>query len=156
LAQLIDKLQTRAQFIKEGTSHYKLLQGTADEAMALVKKFIAHCKEVGFAKALEDTVNQPQLFSDRDLYVTGHDDRCILRYISIPHKRKIGDDEGNFQDGSGQYMVKTVVALGRSGGGWADYSLLNPATGEIAPKTSYVERYEGINYLCGVYKPTRF
>ncbi|MFY8130166.1 MAG: methyl-accepting chemotaxis protein, partial [Burkholderiaceae bacterium] len=156
LTQLIDKLQTRAQFLKEGTSHYKLMQGTADEAMALVQKFIAHCKEVGFAKALENTVNQPQLFSDRDLYVTGHDDDCVLRYISIPHKRKIGDNEAGLQDGEGKPIVKAIVATGRSGGGWVDYSLLNPATGEIAPKTSYVERYEGINYLCGVYKPTRF
>jgi methyl-accepting chemotaxis protein len=156
LTQLIDKLQTRAQFLKEGTSHYKLMQGTADEAMALVQKFIAHCKEVGFAKALENTVNQPQLFSDRDLYITGHDDHCVLRYISIPHKRKIGDNESDLQDGEGKYIVKAIVATGRSGGGWLDYSLLNPATGEMAPKTSYVERHEGINYLCGVYKPTRF
>ncbi|MFN6184124.1 MAG: cache domain-containing protein, partial [Burkholderiales bacterium] len=96
------------------------------------------------------------LFSDRDLYVTGHDDDCVLRYISIPHKRKIGDNEAGLQDGEGKPIVKAIVATGRSGGGWVDYSLLNPATGEIAPKTSYVERYEGINYLCGVYKPTRF
>jgi len=103
LAHLIEKLQSRGKFIKEGTAHYKLMQGTADEAMAMVQKFIAYCKEVGFTKALEDTVNQPQLFSDRDLYITGHDDHCILRFISIPHKRKTGDDESNLQDAEGTH-----------------------------------------------------
>ena len=53
-------------------------------------------------------------------------------------------------------IVKSIVSVGKAGGGWLDYGLLNPATGEIAQKTSYVERYEGINYLCGVYKPTKF
>ena len=70
--------------------------------------------------------------------------------------RRLGSSEAEMLDGAGMPVVRKIVEVGRQGGGWFDYTFRNPATGELAPKTSYVEPFEGVNFLCGVYKPVRF
>lgn len=151
------ELEARAQHLTEGTAYYRLQQGTADEAVELVRRAVAHCREVGLAQGLRDISAPDSAFRDRDLYVSGHDDRHVLVCLSAASTtRTLGSDESGLLDGAGMAVVRRIVEVGRAGGGWFDYTFRNPASGELAPKTSYVERHEGINFLCGVYKPTRF
>ncbi len=150
-------LQERAQSLSAGTAHYRLQQGTADEAVALVRRVIEHCRRVGLRQGLRDASAPDNPFRDRDLYVSGHDDRHQLVCLSgTSATRRIGQDETDLLDGAGMHVVRKIVEVGQQGGGWFDYNFRNPATGELAPKTSYVERHEGVNFLCGVYKPLRF
>lgn len=148
-------LKARADELSEGTSHYRLHQGTADEAVALVKRVIAHCRQVGLEQGMRDVSAPDSPFRDRDLYVSGHNDRHTLVCLSTASPtRRVGDNETELKDGAGMAVVQGIVATGRAGGGWFDYTFRNPATGELAPKTSYIERHEDVNFLCGVYKPT--
>jgi methyl-accepting chemotaxis protein len=149
-------LTERAGHLAAGTARYRLRQGTADEAVAMVRRAIAHCKAVGLQHGLADISAPDNPFRDRDLYVSGHTDDHVLACLSAAGTtRRVGSSELELKDGAGDFVAQRIVSVGRAGGGWFDYSYRNPATQELAPKTSYVERHEGVNFLCGVYKPTR-
>jgi methyl-accepting chemotaxis protein len=150
-------LQSRAEQLSEGTSHYRLPQGTADEAVALVKRAIDLCQRLGLQQGMREISAPDSPFRDRDLYVSGHDDRHVLVCMSSPTEtRYVGVDETELKDGAGMAVAREIVKLGQQGGGWLDYMFRNPVTGEVTPKTTYIERYEGVNFLSGVYKPVRF
>ena len=157
LSSQASHLTARAQELTDGTAHYRLQQGTADEAVALVRRVVAHCLRVGLVQGLREVSAPDSAFRDRDLYVSGHDDQYRLVCLSAAtSNRTLGSDERELLDGAGMPIVLRIVEVGRSGGGWLDYTFRNPATGELAPKTSFVERHEGVNFLCGVYKPVKF
>jgi len=150
-------LRERSTHLSEGTARYRLSQGSADEAQALVRAAIAHCQQVGMAQGLRDISAPHNTFHDRDLYLSGHSDDHVLVCLSTGHNaRRVGAHEVDLRDGAGAFVVRAIVALGRAGGGWLDYSYRHPASDLLLPKTSYVQRHEGVNFLCGVYKPDRF
>jgi len=50
-------------------------------------------------------------------------------------------------------LGRDVWAAAEAGGGWVDYDFLNPATGDVAPKTSFVMPVgKDLVVGCGVYK----
>lgn len=154
LSRQASQLALRAQNLSDGTSHYRLPQGTADEAVAMVRRVIEHCRKLGLERGLREASAADSPFRDRDLYVSGHDDRHRLVCLTSPSAtRAIGADESQLLDGAGMPIVQRIVEVGRSGGGWLDYSFRHPGTGELLAKTSYIESHEGVHFLCGVYKP---
>jgi methyl-accepting chemotaxis protein len=150
-------LHERSLHLSEGTARYRLSQGSADEAQALVRAAIEHCEAVGTAQALRDISAPGNRFHDRDLYLSGHTDNHVLVCLSTPSPaRRVGAHEVDLRDGAGAFVVRAIVALGQAGGGWLDYHYRHPASGRLLPKTSFVQRHEGVSFLCGVYKPDRF
>ena len=54
----------------------------------------------------------------------------------------------------GDFVLREFFAAAQRGGGWVDYEVVNPVTGAVDEKTSYIlplgsERVIG----CGVFKP---
>jgi signal transduction histidine kinase len=50
-------------------------------------------------------------------------------------------------------LGRDVWAAAGEGGGWVDYDFLNPATGQVAPKTSYIVPLTPELVMgCGIYK----
>jgi methyl-accepting chemotaxis protein len=148
VAQVLDERATR---MSHSVQHFRLRQGTANEAMALVQRALDHYQQYGL-QATISAVNDPsQRFFDRDMYVfIGADDSEFLACAGRPERvgvkvfaapgtpaRKIHDD---------------IWDQVRKGGGWVEYEIKNPLTGVVEPKMSYVMPLEHLMVACGVYR----
>ena len=130
---------------------FRLRQGTADEAHALVHKATTLFQQRGVA-CLDEITDAANGFADRDMYVFAWDRKLVYHaFAGKPqHLRKRADQILGTEVTQLEHDV--WAAAGR-GGGWVDYDFLNPATGQVAPKTSYVIPVSADLVLgCGVYK----
>jgi signal transduction histidine kinase len=65
----------------------------------------------------------------------------------------VGVNNADDQDPGGKRVGREIQKVALSQGfGWVDYLFRNPKTGEIAPKSAYVEAVEGIVVGCGIYR----
>jgi methyl-accepting chemotaxis protein len=144
-------LGQRAQRLARTVSTFRLRQGTADEAHALVTKAVALYKRRGVACLCEIT-DVANGFADRDMYVFAWDRGLVYHaFAGKPHNLRktaaqiLGTDVSK--------LTHDVWAAAGAGGGWVDYDFLNPATGQLAPKTSFVVPVSDDLVLgCGIYK----
>ncbi len=127
--------------------------GSADEAIALVKKTIAAIKSQGLDKTLAEIndVNSSK-YRDRDLYITIND----LHAKNLAHganPRMQGKDLIELKDADGKAFMRERLDLVKAKGkGWQDYKFVNPVTKLIEPKSMYFEKYEDVIVNCGIYK----
>jgi methyl-accepting chemotaxis protein len=119
--------------------------------IALVKEAVEHVRRRGVKEACTD-LNDP-----RGPFVRGEDYVFALaadgtQLAFAPDPRIVGRNNVDDKDPGGKVVGREIlkVALGR-GFGWVDYLFRNPATGQIAPKSVYVEAVEGIILGCGIY-----
>ena len=120
-----------------------------DEALAMVRKAVAHIKANGVDKSYAEISNKKGSFVDRDLYVVvyGLDGKCLAHGAN---DKQIGRDLIDLTDIDGKYFVKERVALARSkpAGFWQEYKFTNPVTKKVEPKTMYCEKL-GETAVCG-------
>jgi len=143
-------LGERAHRLAQAVSRFRLRQGTADEAHALVSKAVALFKRRGTA-CLAEITDPANGFADRDMYVFAWDRKLVYHaFAGKPH---------NLHKTAAQILGTDVTQLTRdvwaaaAGGSWVDYDFLNPTTGKVAPKTSFVVPVSDDLVLgCGVYK----
>jgi cytochrome c len=129
-------------------------KGSADEAIAMVKKATALIKQVGREKAYAE-INDPanHTFHDRDLYVFVHD----LNGVMLAHgnnKRLINKNVIDLKDADGKPIIKAFIDVAKSPAtkGWSEYKWPNPVTGAVDKKSSYVELSDDIVVGAGIYK----
>lgn len=127
-------------------------KGTAEQAVAMVKKAAAYIngngKEKGFAE-----INSPSgQFKDRDLYVAVLDfDAMTLAHGGNP--RMVGKNMMAMKDADGKPFIKQFLDVAKSkGSGWVDYKWPNPVTKAIEQKSTYVEKVGDMVLICGIYK----
>ncbi|HAT32335.1 MAG TPA: histidine kinase [Janthinobacterium sp.] len=130
-------------------------KGTADEAVALVKKAGAYLKENGPEKAIV-AINDPKgQFVKGDLYV------FMLRTngdgIALAHGQNakiVGKNMLELHSAEGVYFVKDFIKLvnGPAGKGWVSYKWPDPLTKNIEEKSTYVERFGDYFLGVGIYK----
>jgi len=127
-------------------------QGTAQEAVALVKKGLAHIKAQGKDKAFGDISHPDSAFKDRDLYIFVVDlNGKVL--ASAGNARLIGKDVSQIKDANGKPFVKAALDAARAGGkSWTDYMWPNPTTNQVQAKSTYLEIAGDVAVGCGVYK----
>ena len=144
------ELEQRAHTLTQSVSTFKLRQGTADEAFALVKKAVALCKVNGLS-ALQHITEDEVAFSDRDMYVFAFDRNG--QYVAFAGNRsKLRVNLMKVSALDGRKLVTDSFALPGIGG-WVDYFILNPVTQRNEQKTSYIEAItDDIVLGCGVYK----
>lgn len=128
-------------------------KGSANEAVAMVKKAAALVKSDGKEKAfaaIADPANKD--FHDRDLYVYVYD----LNGISLAHganPKMVGKNLLNMKDNEGKLIIQEMVKVAKEkGGGWVDYNWPNPVTKAVEAKSGYVERVDDIFVGSGIYK----
>ena len=144
-------LGERAHRLARTVSSFRLRQGTADEAHALVTKAVALYKRRG-AACLPDITDAANGFADRDMYVFAWDRSLVYHaFAGKPHNLRktaaqiLGTDVAQ--------LMHDVWAAAAQGGGWVDYDFLNPTTGQVSPKTSFVVPVSADLVLgCGIYK----
>jgi cytochrome c len=129
-------------------------RGSADEAVAMVKKASALIKSGGKEKAfaaIADPANKD--FHDRDLYIYVYD----LNGVAVAHGNKpkmVGQNLAGMKDGDGKLMIKEMIELAKApaGKGWVDFKWPNPVTKAIEHKSGYIERVDDILVGSGIYK----
>ncbi|HEU4775683.1 MAG TPA: cache domain-containing protein [Telluria sp.] len=127
-------------------------RGSADEAVALVKKAVAYLKENGKEKAFAEFNNTKGQFVDRNLYIFVYN----MNGKNLAHganPRMVGKDQIEMRDVDGKYIVRSFIELTNAKGkGWVDYKWPNPVTKAIESKSSYVEKVDDVIVGCGIYK----
>ncbi|MBF0326368.1 cache domain-containing protein [Magnetospirillum moscoviense] len=128
--------------------------GTADEAVALVKKAVAHYKSAGREKACAAFADPNGGFQVKDLYVFVQDTAGVVQCHG-KNPAFAGKDMSGLKDSDGKTFIAEMnqVVKGK-GSGWVDYKWTNTQTKKIEPKSSYVETAGGDAYVgAGIYKP---
>ncbi|MFG6485640.1 methyl-accepting chemotaxis protein [Roseateles sp. BYS78W] len=145
-------LQNRAQLLTESVAVFKLPQGTADEARALVDRTLALHREGGGREALLRRINAPDsgLF-DRDMYVFALDaDGRYLGFAGNP--ARVGQRVQDVAGAAGAGLVRAIIEQADAGPGWVQYTMPHPQTQKPQEKMSYVVKAGDLYVGCGVYK----
>ncbi|HJV00592.1 MAG TPA: cache domain-containing protein [Burkholderiaceae bacterium] len=130
-------------------------KGTADEAVAMVRKAAEYLKKNGKDKAYAEFNNPKGQFIDRDLYIFSFSANGDgIETANGANPKLVGKNVLELRDADGRYMIKDILAIGMSkaGKGWVDYKWPNPSTGKLDAKRTYVERVDDVIIGCGIYK----
>ena len=127
--------------------------GTADDAVAMVKKGVEFLKANGREKFLAEVNDSGKgKFIDGEMYLSVWDMHAkVLAHGT--NARLIGKDIIDLKDADGKYFMKEIVtkASGTSTG-WVDYKWVNPVSKEIEAKRAYFERVGDMIISSGYYK----
>jgi cytochrome c len=123
-----------------GTVH----AATLDEAKALGEKAAAFVKSNGKEKGAAEIGNPKGQFVKGEMYVTLQD------YKGIPVANPmspglVGQNHLELKDPNGKYFIKECIDIAKTkGGGWVEYTWVNPVTKKVQAKKSWVQRIEGM------------
>lgn len=130
-------------------------KGSADEAVAMVRKAGEFLKKHGKEKAFAEFNNPKGQFIQKDLYIfTFLANGDGIEQANGANIKLVGKNVLEMKDADGKFLIKDILALGmgKEGKGWVDYKWPNPSTGSIDSKRTYVERVEDVVIGCGIYK----
>ena len=146
-----NQLEGRAANLAQAVASFKLQQGTAEEAMELVARALSH-REHGsrdaFARDLTDPANG---FHDRDMYVFALDRQGTYRAFG-GRPDKVGSRVQDIPGVDGEALLQAIVQQAQAEAGWVEYDIVNPLTGSVQTKMSYVTQVDDLYIGCGVYK----
>jgi methyl-accepting chemotaxis protein len=144
-------LVSRASSLREAVASMRLRQGSADEALDLVRRAQAHMLRVGRQQAQQDFHDPEAGFIDRDLYIFSFD-RSGIFFAFGPRPELVGQSV-NAVPGLEKDFSERVWTTADAGGGWVRYEVVNPINGEVMDKESYVCAVEeGCVIGCGIYR----
>ena len=149
--QQAEALESRASTLSRAVSAFRLQQGTAEEAVALVHRAVALYKGVPQEQFLRSITDRGQPYHDRDMYVFALDSGGTYRAFG-GNPAKVGTRVQDIPGIAGDRLVSDIVAQADRGPGWVEYDITNPATGAVQTKMSYVSRVGDLYLGCGVYK----
>lgn len=126
--------------------------GSADEAMAMVKKAVSYLEQHGQEQTLAELAKPTGQFVDRDLYVVVHDmNGVVLANSQLP--RMVGKDISALQDVDGKAFIKErLQMLNKSSNGWIDFKWPNSVTQKIDTRSAYFMRVNKLVFTCGILK----
>jgi cytochrome c len=125
-------------------------RATKEEAVAMVKKAVAFYKANGREKSLVAFSDQAGQFRDRELFLIVLDPKGV----AVAHtalKKMIGANIMELKDMNGVMIIRSFYkAVEKTGSGWSDeYIFINPATQQMEPKKTYVEKIDDLLIACG-------
>jgi methyl-accepting chemotaxis protein len=146
------ELVARAQVLTGAVSSIRLRQGSADEATALVGRALELVRAQGLSGASATLHSAQAGFVDRDLYVFLIDREGRYRIHGAKPEmegRRVHELPGI----DGDRFLRDAWAAAEAGSGWIDYEIVNPKTGAVQPKTSYIVGLDASLLMgCGVYR----
>jgi hypothetical protein len=153
--RIAEALRSRSSNLAGTVDHLKLRQGTADEARRLVERAAALVGQLGWGAAQARIHDRDMGYSDRDLYVFAFDRQGIYRAFSS-NRAKVDTPLAAVPGLDAAKLVADAwAAVDSEGSGWVDYDIVNPTTGAVTPKTSFVTGIAADLLLgCGVYRNT--
>ena len=153
--QAAGDLVSRAGALRESVSMIRLRQGSADEAQTLVSRAHELVRARGLSGAAATLHSRDDGFVDRDLYVFAID--RAGRYVVHGAKPEMEGRRVHEVPGiDGDRFVREAWAAAESNdgrGGWVEYDIVNPGTGEVQPKASFVVAIDRDHFIgCGIYR----
>jgi methyl-accepting chemotaxis protein len=147
-----NRLMQRSQQLQEAVSHILLRQGTADEAMDMAKRALAHVQAVGFERAVKDFHDKASNWVDRDLYVFVFDREGVYKVMGAD-ATKVGTRLSDAKGVDAAALLKEAWARVEKGGGWVEYNIVNLQTGDVLGKSSFVLGIDHNRLIgCGAYR----
>lgn len=145
-------LKERAATLSSSVMHFRLLQGTAAEAIALVDRAQAAYAGRTRQQYIRHLTEPQSGFHDRDMYVFALDRAGT--YLSFGgNPAKVGTVLRDIPGIQGDALMADIQRQGDLEPGWVEYDINNPLTGTIQTKMSYVMKLDEDLYIgCGVYK----
>jgi len=123
-----------------------------ERAIALVRRGIEHMRSLGPDRAFAEFNDPRGRFVEGDLYLAVLDMNCVLR-ANGANPAIVGRDDSQLADSDGKRFSAEFVQVARTRGrGWVDYRYVNPKTGKVEPKSTYVEREGDYVVACGIYR----
>ena len=151
-ARAAKALMERARHLTAAVAAMRLRQGSADEAKALVERGLEDIRRHGFDAAARMFQDPSTGYIDRDLYVFAIDRQGVFRAFGADPKR-VGRSFDEMPGVDGPKLVHDAFEVAQHGGGWVEYRITNPMTGEVAEKTTFVRPVSKDLVLgCGIYK----
>jgi len=144
----------RAKTLTNAVASIRLRQGSADEARALVDRAMALIKSRGLSAAAQTFHAKDGGFLDRDLYIFVVDRQGAYRVHGAKPAME-GKRVHEVPGINGDKFVKDAWTTAPGAGGWIDYDIVNPGTGVVQPKASFVVQLDQQQLVgCGVYRQT--
>jgi signal transduction histidine kinase len=127
-------------------------RGTADEAVAMVRKAGEYLQKNGKDKAIAAFNDQKGEFVQGDLYVFMFDQKGVA--LAHGNNAKMINKELMELNAGGVFPVKEFLKIGNSpaGKGWVKYMWPNAVTKKLEEKNTYVEKAGEYVIGVGVYK----
>jgi len=145
-------LENQAGSLSAAIGNFRLQQGVALEAVALVERAAAYRTQCGAREAfLRGLTVKENNFHDRDMYVFVLDGNgTYLAFGGNPAKvgTRVQDVPGIDGDG----LTRAIVNQASQGPGWVEYNITNPVSGKVQTKMSFVQQVDDTFMGCGVYK----
>jgi len=92
-------------------------------------------------------------FLDRDLYLFVFDRNGVYQVFGSTPDR-VGKTVHDVRGLDGAHVLREGFAAAERGGGWIDYEVVNPVTGVVDEKTSYILPLSDTQLIgCGVFRP---
>lgn len=146
------RLMERSRQLEEAVTHIQLRQGTADEALKLAQRAHELIQQIGFDDASGVFHDKAAGFVDRDLYIFVFDRTGIYRVMGADRAR-VGTSLFDAPGLDAQQLLDDAWDRCDKGGGWVEYNITNPMTGDIRGKASYVLPIDGEFLVgCGAYR----
>jgi signal transduction histidine kinase len=147
------RLTQRSEELIHAVSHLRTLEGTADEAMAMATRAAQYIESSGLSEAKRHLHDQDGEFIDRDLYVfvlNRHGTYVVMGADAT----KVGTSVNDMPGIDGPQVIADIwERVDRRSGGWVEYNIQNPLTGEVRAKASFVLPLDGDLVIgCGAYR----
>lgn len=148
-----EQLRQQADHLSASVKKIRLRQGSPEEARALAERAAALIKKVGLEQANIEFHNPSSMFIDRDLYIVGFDRQGTYHtFGTLPDRVRKTVFEVPGLDGT-SLLRKAWQKIDEANGGWIDYEVINPAKGQVEPKTTYLIPIDSQRLIaCGVYR----
>lgn len=131
-------------------------RGTADEAVAMVKKAGAYLKANGKEKAIAAFNDPKGEFIKGDLYVFMFGMTGESNGVALAHGQNAKMVNKNLLDlnAGGVYPIREFLKLASSsaGKGWVTYQWPNSLSKNLEEKNTYVEKFGDVVIGVGIYK----
>ena len=150
--QRSQRLLERASDLQTAVMALRLQQGSADEAVRMVNS----ARELILAKGWDNAfreIHAPQSeYIDRDLYIFVFDRQGYYRMCAASPER-VDRPLSAVPGLDAARLVQEAWEAVDSGGGWVDYDIVNPKTGAVQGKSSYVVHLRDNQLIgCGIYR----
>jgi cytochrome c len=122
---------------------------TPEEAKAMVQEAVTYFEANG-AEATIARVNDGESFREGELYVfmVSLDGPSVA---NAADSSNLGSDARTLQDADGKFYGREILERATAEGVWVHYKRINPATGRVQPKRSWVRKVDGYVIGCGLY-----
>lgn len=120
--------------------------------MGLAEKAHGLLQRVGFEAASAVLHDKQGGYVDRDLYVFVFDRDGVYRVMGADIN-KVGTSLFDAQGVDAQQLLEDAWERADQGGGWVEYTIVNPVTRDVRGKASYILPLDGQLLVgCGAYR----